>query len=183
MDKSYLHSILFPVIRPYLPSNHLFVIDLKKNNFYFVLPAHIFFSYFTMFYWHTFLCVTCVPGACKGQQRPSGPLELELQMVMSHQCWAVSVTPQTVYDELRLYLFIFLPTGYKFIWAGTYLFFATFQMWESRLICSQQPVYVFNEWMCTWSCLHQWHVSLRIFVETKWNVYRKKKLGGGGTHL
>lgn len=34
------------------------------------------------------MCAMCVPGACRGQKRVSDPLELELQMVVSHNAGA-----------------------------------------------------------------------------------------------
>lgn len=46
---------------------------------------------FTYFYFmcisvclHICLCVPCIPEAWKGQERTPGPLELELQMIVSH---------------------------------------------------------------------------------------------------
>ena len=51
------------------------------ESFYF---KGLFFVYVWMFCLHVCLCITCMPGAHRGQKRASDSLELELQMVVSH---------------------------------------------------------------------------------------------------
>jgi hypothetical protein len=39
-----------------------------------------------------YMCTMCLPNACRGQKRESDPLELELEMVVSHH---VSAGPRS----------------------------------------------------------------------------------------
>lgn len=45
-------------------------------------------------YIYIYLCITCVPGALRGQKRVLDPLKLELRMVVSHcVCWELNLGP------------------------------------------------------------------------------------------
>lgn len=45
---------------------------------------------------HVYMCVTCVPGAHGGQKRDLGPLELDLQRVISYHVGFGSLQEQQV---------------------------------------------------------------------------------------
>lgn len=48
-----------------------------------------------------YLCTTSMPAACRGLKRVSDPLELKLQMVVSHDVGAVSCFSRSVAHPLR----------------------------------------------------------------------------------
>lgn len=46
--------------------------------------------YLGVFVWHVCLGITCVPGACRGQNKALDPLNLELQVIVGFDVGAKS---------------------------------------------------------------------------------------------